>query len=42
MKPDEKRYEVPVFDFGWGDNYVVPQLADEDAETYIQLTSSPR
>ena len=34
---DERRYEVPVFDFGWGNNYVVPQMADEDAQTYIQV-----
>ena len=33
----QKRYEVPVFDFGWGDNYVVPQMADEDAKTYIEV-----
>jgi len=25
MKPSENRYAVPVFDFGWGENYVVPQ-----------------
>jgi len=36
MKPSENRYAVPVFDFGWGENYVVPQMADEDARTYIQ------
>jgi len=37
MKPSENRYAVPVFDFGWGENYVVPQMADEDARTYIQV-----
>ncbi len=34
---DERRYEVPVFDFGWGNNYVVPNMADEDATTYIKV-----
>lgn len=34
---DERRYEVPVFDFGWGNNYVVPQMADEDARKYIRV-----
>jgi len=36
MKLPGNRYAVPVFDFGWGENYVVPQMADEDARTYIQ------
>ena len=36
---DERRYEVPVFDFGWGEHIVVPQIVDDDADpkTYIRV-----
>lgn len=34
---EKKRYEVPVFDFDWGDNYVVPRRASEDREVYIRV-----